>query len=281
MSANADQKTYWNEVAGAKWVANQERLDRLMAPLTTALLQEAAPGPGERVLDIGCGCGDLSFKLAEAVGPAGAVLAVDLSRPMLAHAASRETARPPHPQAPITWREADAMTESVAPEHDLMVSRFGIMFFEDKARAFANLRTAMKPGGRFAFLTWRGRAEIEWFQAPLEWIAPILPMPAPMDGAPGPCGLADGEGTRALFEAAGFHSVVAEPVDRALLIGDSVDEALALLIDAGPTAAQLREAEPQQRDRALRLLRNGLEARAAEDGHIELRGACWIYRGVA
>ena len=181
MIENADQKTYWNDVAGAKWVANQTRLDRLMAPLMEALLQEAVPGAGERVLDIGCGCGDLSLRLAEAVGPTGNVLAIDLSTPMLAHAAHREHALPPGPRAPLTWLEADAMTAQFEPTRDLLISRFGVMFFDDKARAFANLRKATNPGGRFAFLTWRGRAEIEWFQTPTRMDLP-RPADARLDG---------------------------------------------------------------------------------------------------
>jgi SAM-dependent methyltransferase len=280
MIENADQKTYWNDVAGAKWVANQTRLDRLMAPLMDALLQEAVPSAGEQVLDVGCGCGDLSLRLADAVGPAGDVFAIDLSTPMLTHAAQREQALPPGPRARITWREADAMTQHFEPSRDLLVSRFGVMFFDDKARAFANLRKAAKPGGRFAFLTWRGRAEVEWFQRPLEWISPVLPMPEVMDGAVGPCGLADGEGTRKLLEDAGFYNVIAEPVDRALPIGESIDDAVALLTDTGPVAAQMRDADDYQKGEAKKLLRRGLERHAGADGRVELRGACWIYRGV-
>ena len=281
MIENADQKTYWNDVAGTKWVANQVRLDRLMAPLTEALLQEAVPGPGERVLDVGCGCGDLSLRVAEAVAPGGDVLAIDLSTPMLAHAAAREKALASTSRAPIAWLDADAMMNRFEPVHDLLISRFGVMFFDDKARALANLRKAAKPGGRFAFLAWRGRADVEWFQTPLEWISPVLPMPELMDGLPGPCGLADGEATRELLEEAGFRNVIAEPVDRALLMGEGVDDAVALMLDAGPVAARMRDADAFQRGEAETLLRQGLTRHAGADGRVSLRGACWIYRGVA
>ena len=276
MTENADQKTYWNEVAGAKWVVNQTMIDRLMAPLTEALLQIVVPHDGEHVLDVGCGCGDLSLRLATAVGASGKVVGVDVSKPMLAHAAARARAT----EASVDWREADAMTEPFEPVFDLVTSRFGVMFFEDKARAFANLRRAVKPGGRFVFLTWRARAEVEWFQTPLEWVSPILPMPEPIDGAIGPCGLADGEATRALLADAGFRNVLAEPLDRSLLMGATIDDAFALMVDTGPAAALLRDADPDQRAAAEALLRQGLAA-AAHDGRVELRGACWIYRGDA
>ena len=180
--ANAGQIAYWNEVAGAKWVANQDRLDRLMAPLSDALLAVAAPRPGERVLDVGTGCGDLALCASERVGSRGHVLGVDISRPMLAHAEDRRRRLPPADRAPIEWREADAMTHGFAPDVDLLVSRFGVMFFEDPPRAFANLRRAMRPGGRFAVLTWRRREEIEWMQAPLDWIATVVPTPEDVPG---------------------------------------------------------------------------------------------------
>ena len=278
MTANADEIEYWNVVAGAKWVANQAQLDRLMAPLSEALLQIAVPAKGEAVLDIGCGCGALSLALAEAVGPRGHVTSVDVSQPMLAHARARAAARQ-GAVGSIDWIEADAMTHAFEPVYDLVASRFGVMFFDDRARAFANLRKAVKPMGRFAFVTWRARAEIEWMQTPLEWMSPVLPVPEPSDGAIGPCAFADGEATREQLADAGFRDVIAEPLDRELVIGESVDEAYALLLDAGAAARQLRDADKSLRPEAERLLRQGLESRASPDGRVIMRSACWIYRG--
>ena len=258
MTENAEQKIHWNEDVGAIWVTNQERLDRLMRPLTETLLQVAAPAAGDHVLDVGCGCGELSLRLSAAVGPNGQVMGVDISRPMLARAAQRSAGLSGGDHAPIAWQEADAMTHGFAPTSDLMVSRFGVMFFDDRPRAFANLRKAMKPGGRFAFLAWRGRAEVGWFQAPLEWVEPVLPMPPLADGQVGPCALADGEATRTLLADAGFRNVVAEPVDRTLVMGESVDDAFAMLSKTGPAAGLMREADPDSRAKAEDLLRQGL-----------------------
>ena len=89
MTSNADQVAYWNEVAGPKWVTNQARLDRFMAPLTAFLVDAIATRPGESALDVGCGCGDLALTLAARVGAAGRVLGVDVSEPMLAQARAR------------------------------------------------------------------------------------------------------------------------------------------------------------------------------------------------
>ena len=112
-----------------------------MGPILQATLERAQPRRGERVVDIGCGTGASSIALGERVGPSGQVLGIDVSAPMLARAAVRLP-----PGAPIKFVRADATTyrfESAA--FDLLFSRFGVMFFAEPARAFANLRTALTP----------------------------------------------------------------------------------------------------------------------------------------
>lgn len=284
MTANEDMIQYWNEVAGSKWVANQVRLDRLMAPLSAALLTAAAPQAGEKIVEIGCGCGDVTLQIA-ALGGGGRILAVDISRPMLAHAEARQKALTGD-LAPIDWVAADAMTYAFPPDNDLVLSRFGVMFFDDKPRAFANLRAALAPGGRFAFICWRPRAQVEWMQLPLDWIAPVLPMPEETTGEPGPFGLADDAATVLLLEAAGFTDVTAEKVDCPLVMGDgatpdaAVQDAMALLGQAGPTSRHIAEAEPEPRRAAIDLLKQHLAERV-QDGRVLLEGACWIYAGRA
>lgn len=279
MTENADQKQYWNEVVGERWVTNQMMLDRAMAPLAERLLRVASPRPGERVLDVGCGCGEIALRAAELVGPTGKVLGIDISRPMLAHASSRSQALSLAERAPIAWLEADAMVYEFEPAYDLLISRFGVMFFEDKPRAFANLRQAMKPGGRFALLAWRRRADVEWFEAPLQWIASILPPPPPTDGMVGPFGLADAEATVSMLRDAGFTEVFAESVDAALPLGATPAEAEALLRETGPAAGLIREADAARQAAARALLQDNIARIARPDGHVELGGACWIYRG--
>ena len=147
---NEAEVAYWNSTAGRHWVERQESQDTLLAPILTAALERAQARPGERVVDIGCGTGASSIELGKQVA-SGQVLGVDVSAPMLARAGERIP-----PGAPIKFVRADATTYKFEPAaFDLLFSRFGVMFFAEPARAFANLRAALKPGGRLVFACWR------------------------------------------------------------------------------------------------------------------------------
>lgn len=280
MSANADQILYWNETAGAKWVRHQQSLDALMAPLTDALLIAADPRAGEKILDVGCGCGELALRLSEAVGPGGQVSAVDVSKPMLACAAARDAGGLSSDRAPIRWIEADASAHQYEPDRDLITSRFGVMFFDDRRKAFANLHAAGRAEGRFSFLAWRSRSEVEWMQAPLDWISSVLPPAEDLpDGGVGPFALADGEATMSMLTEAGFRDVAAERLDRSITIGATLEAAVELLCHTGPAAAAVRNAGSRQQGMARDLLSRALENRVDSSGRVSLGAGCWIFSG--
>src|SRR5262245_44787664 len=140
---DVDPIQYWNGPAAARWVAGQEHLDLMLAPFQDALLARARPVAGERAVDIGCGCGATTLALAAAVAPGGAAVGLDVSAPMLAHA--RERARG---LDAASFVEGDAATYALAPPADLLVSRFGVMFFGDPPAAFVNMFRMLRPGGR-------------------------------------------------------------------------------------------------------------------------------------
>src|SRR5467141_281082 len=150
---NTAQIEYWNGGAAETWVAQQERLDRQLDPLGRAALRALAPRPGEHVLDVGCGSGQTALQLADAVGPGGRVVGLDLSSQLLAAARRR------NPSAHVAFERADAQTHAFDQPFDAIYSRFGVMFFADPVAAFANLRRALKPGGRMAFVCWRAESE--------------------------------------------------------------------------------------------------------------------------
>src|SRR5262245_32041492 len=148
------QREYWNGPAAERWICAREQMDRQVQGITAAALAFAEPRAGERVLDVGCGCGTTSILLHQRVAPGGSVHGVDISAPMLAVAAARA------PQ--IQFTVADAAIARFSTPFDLAFSRFGVMFFSDPPAAFGNLRAALAPVGRLVFACWRDPAENPW-----------------------------------------------------------------------------------------------------------------------
>jgi SAM-dependent methyltransferase len=259
-------------VAGPTWVEFQAQLDRQIEPLGLAAMDALSPRPGERILDIGCGCGHSSLQLASRVGETGAVVGVDISAPMLAVARDRPVgaaiARP-------EFRQADAQVDALGAEaFDAAFSRFGVMFFADPVQAFANIRKALKPAGRLAFVCWRPFADNPWMRDPFAAAAPFLPPPAPVDPlAPGPFAFADAERVRSILDAAGFSGVAVRPFDAAIG-GSDVETSLTLALRVGPLGSALRE-NPDRAEAAIGAVREVLARRLTPDG-VKMPAAVWI-----
>jgi SAM-dependent methyltransferase len=276
MSTNAAQIDYWNATAGQTWAAFQAQLDRQLEPLGAEAMHVLAPVAAERILDIGCGCGHTSFALAERVGPSGAVLGVDISEPMLAVAAGRS------PAAGIAapgFRRADAQADDLgAAAFDGVFSRFGVMFFSDPVAAFANIRRALKPQGRLAFVCWRPLAENPWMFVPLQAARPLLPPLQPSDPtAPGPFAFADAERVGGILTAAGFGRIAVTPFDTVIGSG-GLAETVALCRHVGPLGSALRE-NPDRAEAVLGVVREALAAYLTDEG-VMMPAAVWIVSAV-
>jgi len=272
---NAEQIRFWNETLGPRWVEQQEMLDAQISPLGLAAMERARVLPGERAIDVGCGCGQSSLQLAERVGPAGAVLGVDIAAPMLARARARAAGR-----ANLRFVQADAQTHRFDAPYDLVFSRFGVMFFADPAAAFANLAGALRPGGRVAFVCWQALDRNPWVLAPLRAVAGIVALPAPPPpGSPGPFGFADPERVRGVLAGAGFSQVALEPHEGELSLGAQrgLDGAVEFMLEMGPVGAALREAgaDATVRGRAAAAIREAL-APFATPGGVRVGYAAWI-----
>lgn len=237
-TANAAQVAYWNDAAGRTWADLQDRIDRQIRPLGLAAIDLMAPAPGEALLDVGCGCGDTSLELARRVGAEGEVLGIDISAPMLdvaRHRAKEDGARG------LEFREADAQTASLPGGRDAVFSRFGVMFFADPVAAFRNLRQALRPGGRLAFVCWRPLAENLWMRLPAETAASLVPpAPPPEPGVPGPFAFADPDRVRRILAEAGFTAVEITPHDEAIG-GLDLEGTVEMSFRVGPLGAILRE----------------------------------------
>lgn len=273
--ANAAQLDYWNAHVGHTWAECHAPLDRQIRPLGDAALAALAPRPGERLLDIGCGCGDTTLELAAAVGPTGVVEGVDLSRPMLDIANARP--RPPG-AGEIHFRQADAQIDDFAPgAWDGFYSRFGVMFFDDPAAAFANLYHALKPAGRFAFVCWRPLADNAWMAEPLAAAQQHLPPRVAADPmAPGPFAFADPERLSTLLTSAGFQDVTLTRLDAAIGAGN-LEESLALTLRVGPLGSALREA-PALTPVVVPLVRAVLARYVTPEG-VRMPASVWIAKG--
>lgn len=274
--SNAEQIEYWNERGGPQWVAFQERLDAQISPLGQVALERAAPQPGESVLDVGCGCGHTSLELAERVGPTGTVVGIDVSRPMLGRARERQAQRG---LSHLTFVAADAQTHTFAPRGvDLIFSRFGVMFFADPGRGFANLHGALRPGGRLCFVCWQELPKNDWARVPLGAAFQHVPRPEPPSpGAPGPFAFADRARVRGILEVAGFRDVDFDPHVEAMRIGgaNGLEGAVEFLLTIGPLASLLRDAPPEACTRVGHSLRETLTPYVDGDT-VRLGGATWI-----
>lgn len=242
MSANQRQIEEWNGVSGARWLQYQERLDQALASFGTAALSAASPKLGERVLDVGCGCGATTLELAKLVGQNGYVLGVDISAQMIERARSRTLKQIPSPNFEV----ADAsLLKSDGIRFDLLFSRFGVMFFDQPVQAFSHLRRLLKPGGRLAFTCWRPLAQNEWVSLPLQVARPWLTdMPTADVHAPGPFALSDPDQTRRILSEAGFHDILFRPFDAGMKIGEgaaALQDATDFVFQIGPIARHLRE----------------------------------------
>jgi SAM-dependent methyltransferase len=275
---NAAQADYWNRTAGRRWTDRQEEQDQLLRPISDLLMAAANAKPGLNVIDIGCGCGDTTLDLAARVTPGGQVLALDISQPMLARARERSQGGPP-----ARFVLADATVYDFEPGWaDLATSRFGVMFFADPARSFANLRKGLKPGARLAFVCWREAKQNPWMTLPLREArkhAPPLPETNPED--PGPFAFADDQRVRRILSAAGFTDIDVAPRDLELdvAIGRGLDAAVASSLGIGPTSRILDGQPEAVRAAAAADIRKALAERAKGDS-VPLGAAIWIVTAV-
>ena len=271
--ANSEQVTYWNAGASETWVRHQAKLDRQLAPLGRLALQALDPQARERVLDVGCGCGQTSLDLAQHVGDGGAVVGADISAPMLAVGRARAEAAN---ISQISFVQADAQVHDFGPgRFDAIFSRFGVMFFADPAAAFTNLRRALRPGGRMAFVCWRDVSLNLFMTLPMSAAAPLLPAPEGTADphAPGPFAFADAGRLRHLLTSAGFDAVRLTPHDQAIGGGD-LDETTALALTIGPLGRAMLEnphLAPQVRGR----VREAIAPHLTANG-VLLASASWI-----
>lgn len=236
---NAAQQEFWSGDPGRRWVAHHRDLDILHDAVRAHLIAAAGLTPGARVLDVGCGGGATTLSAARAVGPEGRAHGIDISAPLL------EVARADRHAAGLSQADffhADAQTHSFETPYDVILSRFGVMFFDDPVAAFANLRAALAPGGRLVIATWAPAEHNPWFsEARAAAVDRLGAPPAGDPDAPGPMALRDPDRITDILRQAGLRSVTVTPQDVTLHHPDGWEGARRLLPAIGPIPGVMRE----------------------------------------
>ncbi len=277
MVPNVPQIEYWNGPAAERWTNQQEALDRALEPFGQALLRRADIALGERVLDVGCGCGGTTLAIADLVGETGHVIGIDVSAMMLGRAGRRLAGRP-H----VTLLEADASTHRFLAPADVIGSRFGVMFFERPVEAFRNLRRALVSGGRLAFACWRAPSENAWISVPMDVTLRHVGAPAPTGpDEPGPFAFADRSRVEDILRAAGFSAIRVDAFDADVVMSVAgIEPAVEFAMTAGMASRLLADASPLAANAVREDLRRELSPGMTGE-RVALGGAVWIASAIA
>jgi SAM-dependent methyltransferase len=271
VAVNAEQAEDWNGASGRYFVEQRERHERMRGRLTMRLLDAAQPHDGGNVLDIGCGCGDTTILAARAT-PSGHALGADLSRIQVAEARRLAAAAG---VANARFEVVDAQSHRFqAGTFDVVLSNFGVMFFDDPAAAFVNLRKALRRGGRLAFLCWRTSDENPFFNIGFAEAAVGLGL-RKMPGRNAAFSLADTGRVGALLSGAGFIGIEFTKADEPMLIGRDEDDVLEYERTSPSASEVLAGLSPAQAAELARQVRDRLVAYVSPDG-VVMPGAAWL-----
>ena len=279
--ANQDQADHWNSGDDVgHWVNEQSRYDGMLAPFVPVILDAAGISGTDRVLDVGCGCGATTLAAARRA-ERGHAHGVDLSAPML------ERARDDAERGGVTnatFEQADAQVHAFEEgAYDAVISRFGVMFFDDSVAAFANLHRAVRDDGRLAFVCWQERAANEWMTVPLgALVQHVPPPPPPPPGAPGMFGLAESDHVRRVLDQSGWRDISIDAHSMPLLVGGpgTLDDSVGFLRSGSMGRGLLSGADPQTQEQALSAMRAALAAHVTDDG-VRLGSSVWLVTATA
>jgi SAM-dependent methyltransferase len=242
-------------------------------------LRVAAPAPGERTLDIGCGFGDTTRQLAELVGAEGSVLGVDAAPRFI------ETAREEAAQAGVEnvrFEALDVEGHTFEEQFDLAFSRMGTMFFANPVAALRNVRRALVPGGRLAMVVWRSKVENEGFHRSQQITERFVTKPEEYDEptcGPGPFSMGNADTTSGILLSAGFERISLLRCDKPIRIGDDLDEAVQFVMSIGPAGEILRlagERAAHLHEQVAAALREDMAQWVAADGSVMGPASTWI-----
>lgn len=272
-TTNADhpQAAHWNGPAARAWVEGQTFMDRMLQPFEALLVAAVPSGFSGTVLDVGCGTGRTTVATAAKLGPGGRCVGVDISEPMLAAARTRAA----EAGAAATFVCADAQDHGFAPGVvDLVLSRFGVMFFLDPVAAFANLRRATAAGGQLRAVAWRRAAENAFLTTAERAAAPFLPdLPPRRPDGPGQFAFGDGGRVRDILNESGWTDAAVTAIDVACALPEA--ELAPYIATMGPVGLALQSADAATRAQVIAAAHDAF-APYVRDGEVRFTAACWL-----
>jgi SAM-dependent methyltransferase len=280
--SNSDQVALWNGLAARGWIEAREAIDRMFKPFEDLLVAAVPSGSRGPVLDVGCGTGATTLAVARTLEPNGRAIGIDISAPMIAVARARAAGARAEEEGAERERGRAEFILADAQDHpfeassvETIVSRFGVMFFDDPARAFANLRRAAKAGGRLRFVAWRGAEENPFMRTAERAAAPLLPdLPVlRRPDAPGQFAFADAKRIRVILEENGWDGIDIRPLDiECTLSEEDLNHYLRLM---GPVGRILQEVDARTRAEVFEAVRAAFDP-FVHAGEVRYTAACWL-----
>jgi SAM-dependent methyltransferase len=266
-----DQAPRWNGSSGCAWVEAQQMLDRTLQPFEDLLVAEVSASGAGRVLDVGCGTGGTTRAVARLLGGAGRPVGIDISEQMIGAArmlAAQES-------VPATFICADAQKHAFGSERfDLIMSRFGVMFFDDPVQAFANLRSAASAGCSLRCIVWRSPDENPFMTTAERAAAPLLPnLAARRADAPGQFGFADAQRVRSILKESGWGEIDIGPIDVTCTLPEK--ELIRYGTRFGPVGIALQDADAQTRARVAATVRAAFDP-YVHGAEVRFTACCWM-----
>jgi ubiquinone/menaquinone biosynthesis C-methylase UbiE len=277
--ANEEAVRAWDTVLYERWRKNRSVFVGALEDLTEDFFERFSPPTGGRCIDIGCGFGETTQRLAELVGPEGFVLGTD-SSPRFVEDARREAAEAGVEN--VEFETSDAQTAEWEPAYDYAFSRMGTQFFAMPVHAMRAIRRSLAPGGVLRKICWRRKGESAMWSETEQVVQRFLSRPEEYDAdtcGPGPFSLGNPDTTRGILEAAGFDEIELHPCDFDYYLGKDMDEALDAMLAIGPGAELIRlngDHGESRRAEIAEALADYYAKWQQPDGSIVSRGAVWF-----